>query len=279
MKRLTFASTGLALTMAMLLAALFVSGVFGGSDEAPSEGVSRDVPAAPAGRDGASAASERVPDATEGGDSAGEGIAVHGNWRVAIYNADGTLAEEYVFQNALRPQGGDALGRILSSQEWAAETGETDGTWTVVFGERDSLDLGGGGLIPGIGPCSTDISDATLNLSIVGAVAGRDLFLSTGCALWWPDVSSVLPTLTSGVLNPPEAIADGVRVSGSVEATQDGSIDYVETWLVFSEPPPVAGGLPTLEGFAFTGTGVGPFDAQAGQTIEMEVEITFETAP
>jgi hypothetical protein len=278
MKRLTLASTGLALTMAMLLAALFVSGVLGGSDDGPSEGVSRDVPPAPARGDGASIVSEPAREDAGGGDAAGEGIAVHGNWRVTIYNSDGTLDEEHVFQNALRPQGGDALGRILSSQEWAAETGETNGAWTVVFGERDAFDLDLN-LVPGIGPCSTDISNFTLNLSILGAIAGRDIFLSTGCALWWPDISSVLPTLASGVLDAPEAIADGVKISGSVEATQDGSINYVETWLVFSEPPPVAGGLPDLEGVAFTGTSVGPFDAQAGQTIQMEVEITFETAP
>ena len=39
-----------------------------------------------------------------------EGIDVHGNWHVAIYNQDGTLDRQYAFENALRPGAGDFLG-------------------------------------------------------------------------------------------------------------------------------------------------------------------------
>ena len=41
-----------------------------------------------------------------------EGIDVHGDWKVAIYNEDGSLDREYAFSNALRPGAGSLLGRL-----------------------------------------------------------------------------------------------------------------------------------------------------------------------
>jgi hypothetical protein len=75
-------------------------------------------------------------------------------------------------------------------------------------------------------------------------------------------------------------IDGGIRIEGAAVATQAGSIDYVETWLLVENGPP-GGGLPPLPDLAMnamTGTDVGPFEnIQAGQTIQVEVEITFAT--
>jgi hypothetical protein len=55
-----------------------------------------------------------------------EGIKVHGGWTIELHNPDGTRAARHEFNNALLPQGGDFLARILGA-------GQTVGVWGVTL--------------------------------------------------------------------------------------------------------------------------------------------------
>ena len=49
-----------------------------------------------------------------------EGIQVHGDWTIDIYNADGTLEEHMEFSNALLPSGAAELVYLLSASHTSA---------------------------------------------------------------------------------------------------------------------------------------------------------------
>lgn len=174
-----------------------------------------------------------------------ESIDVHGDWKVAIYNADGSLDREYAFSNALLSNAGEALGIALSP---APPTNNRRINWILAFGDLTE---------PRQSPCAIGIGDP---------INGSN----------WPSGSVDLCFLDSRFGTPPdlsvESIDDGLRLSGSVEAAKSGTIDYVESWMVMSRDDG------TTSTFGFTGTEVGPFeDVQDGQIIQIEVEITFST--
>lgn len=50
-----------------------------------------------------------------------EGIQVHGDWTIDVYNEDGTLDEHVEFSNALTAGGADAINRVLGRSESAGE--------------------------------------------------------------------------------------------------------------------------------------------------------------
>ena len=181
---------------------------------------------------------------TEGSSIQSESIEVHGDWRVTIYNEDGTLDREYVFANALLPSGAEAIAVMLGFEDGPAGGPWIASFWEVAFGE-----------LSGTSPCNVDFSVPTIQ------PAGRNLALAEGCLLQEDTDLTVSP------------IDGGARLAGSLSATQDGAIDYVETWLHLVNPTSGAG-----EAYAFTGTDVGPFtDITAGQTIDLAVELTFAT--
>jgi hypothetical protein len=189
-----------------------------------------------------------------------EGIDVHGDWRIGIYNEDGTLDREYAFQNALLPDGVEAITTLLGLYpEWSDTSVIVPSAWVVLFGD----------LAPtpeeSASPCTIDLeTESGGNLP-----AGHNSDLTLACGLIAtsdraPGLSGVL-TITS--------IPGGARLTGSATATRDGSIEYVETWLQVVD---VQESVPMT--FAFTGTDVGPFEGiTTGQTIEVTVEFTFQT--
>jgi hypothetical protein len=192
-------------------------------------------------------------DDDHGGQSASavpsEGIDVHGDWKIAIYNEDGSLDREYAFSNALRPTGGDALGHALHLPQ-------TGNDWWLSFGDTNFTPAGA--VEVGISPCDTDMTQ--YDGGSQGTVEGRVQSLTNGCVVVPGNVTrSVVP--------------GGFRLFADHTATRDGAIDVVETWFgVFD--------LFTQEHrrFSFTGTGVGPFeDIRTGQSIQVQVEITFQT--
>lgn len=185
-----------------------------------------------------------------------ETIAVHGDWRVAIHNEDGSLDREYVFANALLPSGTDAIAILLGL---ADDPGPGDlwgaAWWTVAFGDLAA-------------PPDESVSPCTIDFSLTEPqVVGRNPQLTQGCALTSFPIAETSGELT---ISPVEG---GARLVGLATATQDGSIEYVETRLSMVSSDVGAG----VE-YAFTGTDVGPFeDITAGQTIQVEVELTFES--
>lgn len=191
-----------------------------------------------------------------------EGIAVHGDWRISIYNTDGSLDREYVFANALRPGAGDVLGLMLAVDNPAAGGNAiTANSWVIVFGDSDTVLPSP---VPGVSPCTLDLS-AGGPLDPL-SIPGRKFLLTTGCALATGGGSGLSGTVTA------LPIAGGVQLSGSATATQAGSIDYVETWLGANFESSL------IAGNAFTGTTVGPFpDIEAGQNIQIQVDITFSS--
>lgn len=189
-----------------------------------------------------------------GGQAQAEGIAVHGLWQIAIRNPDGSLDREHAFENAMIPAGADFLGRLLARGDGGTVLDVS--RWLLAFGAED-------GPVPGVGPCSLQLGAMTWSVS------GRDPDLTTACVL-----GSSIP----GGLDPSgdlawTAIPGGLRLAGAAEATQDGTVNLVETWLVLVNPD---NGAAFAAGF--TGTSVGPFDdIVAGQSIQVTVDITFAT--
>lgn len=185
--------------------------------------------------------------------SQSEGIVVHGDWRVAIHNEDGSLDREYVFANALRDGAGDLLGQLLTvNWDDPFDGYPTPLGWTMTMGDT----------VSGVGPCGTSIN----------AVAGSNPLLTTGCSL-----NPTAAALPGGVLDGTlvvSPIAGGIRLAASVLATQLGNIDYVETQLLVATEE--GSTFPVTAGNAFTGTAVGPFEGiLPGQTIQVQVDITF----
>jgi hypothetical protein len=185
------------------------------------------------GADGSDEAVSSVPS---------EGIDVHGDWKIAIYNADGSLDREYAFSNALLSSAGEALGIALSP---SPQGNHRRIHWIVVAGELAQ---------PSQSPCSIGISAAP-NGSNWPANTSNLCFFDSRFAF-----------LSVNQLN------EGLRLDGSIDASGNGTIDYVETWMLMSNEDG------TTSTFAFTGTDVGPFeDIQEGQAIDIQVDITFQT--
>lgn len=172
-----------------------------------------------------------------------EGIDVHGDWRIAIYNEDGSLDREYAFANALRPNAAEALGVILNANSRVANR------WMLVYGHTGA---------PSQGPCEFAVSGSE-------PLLGRNEDLTQFCFSATNNSDTPLTV---------ESIPNGLRLSGSQPAIfDDRAINYVESWV---------GTIDTQTGaqatYAFTGTDVGPFEhIEAGQVIQVEVEITFNT--
>lgn len=73
------------------------------------------------------AAADTAADAgDEGGGGGDETVAVHGDWEISVYDADGTLDEHVEFSNALEASGEVTLASLLARQK-------TIGAWFVVL--------------------------------------------------------------------------------------------------------------------------------------------------
>ena len=73
-----------------------------------------------------------------------EGIKVHGHWTIEVTNPDGTLAERTEFENALSPEGSEALcnilARVISVGGWMIDLNNSSGSnpWYPGVGARSN---------------------------------------------------------------------------------------------------------------------------------------------
>lgn len=182
--------------------------------------------------------------ADDPGGGIGDAIAVHGDWTIDIYHEDGTLDEHLEFSNALTG-GAEILAILLAGQSPDGQSTQPYvSSWGILFG-----------VAPGPGgtdPCDTQVTGISDNPD-----------LDFACLIDTPSVS-----IGAG--------GDSVVLSGSTQATQDGAfINWVETVVsgVFNDSPntfPIFGG-------SFTGTAIPEQSVSAGQTVQVEVEISFTT--
>lgn len=181
----------------------------------------------------------------EGAAGPTEGIAVHGDWKIEVYDPDGTLAESHEFSNHLTDGGRSLLAQLLTGVGSSPE-------WEIVLGDLGGLDF------TGTSPC-TDAYPVE-----VGAFANPvnpTVFLEEACYI------AVEAEIED------QSAASRIILNGSVDAARDGTIDIVETQgtTFISEP-----NTSFFETKVFTrNTEIDPVDVTAGQTIQVTVEISF----
>jgi len=129
-----------------------------------------------------------------------EGIQVHGDWTIDVYNPDGTLDESVEFENALLPVGAEWLVNLALGDPW------TKHSFRIEFGSSSG------------GPCGTG-EDCTIvsSLCVTACLDPTD-----------PTVFESLQ-VTSENLDEIPAFDDTVRLSGSATATNAATIDNVAT--------------------------------------------------
>jgi hypothetical protein len=205
------------------------------------------------------------------------GVKVHGHWTIEVRNPNGRLASHTEFENALQPQGQQALAAIL----W----GYTPGDWAIVLdGASGDTQL----------PCAGQITGGQAPC-IIGE--SGDAF-ATNCGGGLPaglSNSQCFPTLTIG--DDSSHTGSSLSLGGTVTASATSVVSDVRTYLdvcsFSSTPTACAGGgsAPILEAFEFTaatlpaqgsgscgGTGQLPcaVNVSAGQTVSVSVVISFQ---
>ncbi|HET6959298.1 MAG TPA: hypothetical protein VFI56_22055 [Vicinamibacterales bacterium] len=150
------------------------------------------------------------PAAIAGAGAPQEGITVHGHWVVDIRNPDGTLASHLDFENALTPSGAQTVAGLLSRQYGA-------GTWMVIL-------YGGPNATPAA-PCPQPPNALGLPAP-PGApcILGEASFFSGAT----PPPGVGVVTLNHG--------PSTVSLTGSVQATANGTIGMVESHLLCPAP-------------------------------------------
>lgn len=211
-----------------------------------------------------------------------EGIQIHGDWTIDVFNEDGSLADHVEFSNGLAPSGTRVLACSLIFPEpfSGGDTTDPDNVfcdgrpvaypgsgltpWILYLGDRDLLDPATGEVIPGSSPCATSYQNEGPSLH------------STGCAIH----DETLIRKSEGPVGDGTDIAsqtsgDGVLVlSGSFEAPAAGAISFVESQVEgYTEIE--SSGFFTSHVFTFTSKDIDPVLIKAGQTVQVEVEISF----
>lgn len=182
-----------------------------------------------------------------------EGIQVHGDWTIDVYNPDGSLDEHHEFSNALT-DGGQALAAILTRQ-W------NTGVWRVALLKPNNAAFDW--------PCVNTIGNP-----------GNCVINEDG-----PDSSDVSTNL---VVSPAESVAgsginDAVLLSGSIAASNDGDIGIVTTDLRVCADGQAPSSSCAGNTYSFTekvfvdaATGaIDPIPVSSGQVIAVEVLISF----
>ncbi len=177
-----------------------------------------------------------VPPAMASGQQ--EGISVHGYWKLAVFDPDGTLVHEVAFENAL--VGYTFLPEILGG-------GYTMGATYVTVGNS-----------AGTGPCNaTDCKITTSGHDIDGTADSTNLVLNG---------MSTHHTL------------DTLRLRGSVNADVDTTVNFVTTRTThcgnFSTPPACKAAHQFDN--EFTRATITPVSVNAGQSIQVEVNLVFQ---
>ncbi len=165
-----------------------------------------------------------------------EGIQVHGEWVVAIYNADGTLDERFEFSNALLPSGADTIAQVLASSSAPGQ-----------------LSVSASGLLP-----------------ICESAAAP-----TATCFIFPDTTGTSVDTGNRFYNLTVNESGGsIVLAGSLTASYDGNIDGVSTYLGTCANTTSPADC-TTQGSQFTFASVGPFNIIAGQQVQIEVTLSF----
>lgn len=166
-----------------------------------------------------------------------EGIQVHGDWVIDVYNADGTLDRHIAFENALTGDGeaflATVLGRTASVGEWTVRLDDTTATADVC------------GTLGSPGKCF-------ISQTITGAGRFTNLLVTV-------DGSTVV---LSG-----SATASNDGKINRVATFLGGCGPTVPTDTCVSDP--------TFTTASFTGANVGDFLISAGQQVQVEVTLSF----
>lgn len=175
-----------------------------------------------------------------------EGIGVHGAWTIDVFNADGSRDQTLSFENALTEGGAAALVNAVLNEEDSGAENRGYVTDVIVLADAGGLDF------EGTSPCDDPYNESGFE------PINSAPFVTTAC-------------FVDGVI-----AADGgspaFTVSGSATAERDGTIDTVETWMVNSGSGAIwAIALTRAKGDPL------PIDVLAGQTIDVSVEISFDT--
>lgn len=184
-----------------------------------------------------------------------EGIQVHGDWTVDVYNPDGSLDQHREFSNALTEFGVEILLNNLTAQPAYPITALGAGgtvAWVIFIGANDPSDP----------PCDSP------NLAEGGPESA-----SSGCAIHdgSPIVHGsldpdVVPDSTDIALST-DYDTQALELTGSVVAERDGIVDFVQTqveWSSYGEGT-----------WVFTATDIDPIDVTADQIMQVEVDISF----
>lgn len=174
-----------------------------------------------------------------------EGIQVHGDWTIDIYNEDGSLDRHVEFSNALTNGGGVFLAELLGDMTYA-------GTWGVEMYSAD-----------GSQPCVSSDGQPT--------------------SCWTYQPFSLLTPLEGSDLSLDLQVAvqdNQLTLSGSHDASADGQIDQVETHLYTCDQPldAVACSEALTDTVNFTHKSLDPGDiaqVSQGQLIEVQVVLSF----
>jgi hypothetical protein len=149
-----------------------------------------------------------------------EGIQVHGDWTIDIYNADGSLDGHTEFSNDLLESGAQILGRLLTGNA------STSGLWTINFFEF------GGEL------CPTDVSGRCRISSVVSELIDTGgTTLTETVRLQGSATAETDGLITSVSTNPGTC---GGNQAPDACPTDRGSFDFTYTNL--ADPQPVSAG-------------------------------------
>lgn len=183
----------------------------------------------------ASACGGGAPSAASG---PSEGIAVHGDWTIEVYEPDGSLDERIEFENALVEDGEEALASILARAE-------TPQYWRIAYGYDETS------WPERVGPC------------------GSNYCWLTEPGNGWAG-AGVSETLSVDVVD------RAVVLRGSATAIVDGWIGQVGTRLEVCNAGGC--GVERAMTFRMVGDENGAvFRIDTGQTIQVEVVISFTT--
>lgn len=169
-----------------------------------------------------------------------EGIQVHGDWTIDVYDEDGTLDQHVEFSNALT-SGGSVMATLLGGSPVHGEANEpfVEG-WGIAVGAVD-----------GSSPCDSDLSSL---FEIV----------TVGCLIHLTSSEGNLEVTVNG---------DVLTLEGTVEATQPGIIDFAESVIGLREEISTGGGVNTS--YSFSGTSVAPQTVDTGQVIQVIIDFSF----
>ncbi len=171
---------------------------------------------APAAKPPAAQAKEEEKEATSPAKQGSNGIRIHGHWKFVVHNADGSLASEKEFENALvTPGAGDYLiASALLGQtvpvDWAVVLCPVAGsTWAVT-----------GGICPG-----NNVPIAVLVPS-TNTIAGQAMYNSNSCNLN-TCISGLRQGITGGTSSTPSY---SITLSGTYTSPVPAQINAVGTY-------------------------------------------------